>query len=145
MPGENVHLTCVFLAGTSAGPNLPFSLWDANWNPRILQSYERLILDDLQGNLTTAGVGTIDPVVQVSNLLVWPIQPTKPTFKTAAGETIFFKEGLSLPVGALPQVVDLNGGIQLICKMTGNGRIVEGTTQGVRPNWEQLLTAGGNF
>jgi hypothetical protein len=51
-------------------------------------------------------------------------------------------EGMSLSVGSTPLATASAAGAVAII---GSGRIINGTTQGVRPNYRELLTPGGNI
>jgi hypothetical protein len=140
MQGENVHLTFVSTAAAVAAA--PMVLYDANFNPRPLKSYERLIIDDLEGNtsagivdILTASTGTTAPAG--STLIA--------SFNTAVGLALDVKEGISLPLGVTPTILPEGTASTANIRVSGNGRIVEGTTQGVRPNWQAPLTPGGNY
>ena len=146
LQGENVHL--VMFSITLGSGFITATLFDANWKVRTLQPYERLIIDDLQG--ICSGIAT-DPAIiytltgnedlDVPYLIVPFVRDTN---VMGTLSVVFAKEGVSLPIGALPMYYQ-NGGGNSGTQVTGNGRIVEGTTQGPRPNWQPLLTPKGSF
>lgn len=126
--GENVHLT--FSSTAAAATASPMTILGANMTPRTLQSYERLVIDDLQGNVSAGSADVIaGSTGNVSTLIG--------SFNTTVGLDLTTKEGISLPVGVLPNILPVGTGSTALIKVTGNGRIVEGTTQGVRPNWRE--------
>lgn len=147
LQGENIHI--VFFSITLGAGNVTATLLDANWKVRILQEYERLVIDDLQG--ISVGDSPSDATIIVdtesdeepltSNLIASFINTSG---ATASLSVQFHKEGLSLPVGVLPVFIQ-NSGQNSVTQVTGNGRIVEGTTQGTQPNWEAHTTPRGNF
>lgn len=128
--GENVHLSFTSTAGATAPQ--PMTLLNANMEGRTLLSFERLIIDDLQGNLSTGQADIIAGSTSNVSTLIG-------SFNAAAGSEIDTKEGISLPVGVIPWVAPVGAGSTAVMRVTGNGRIVEGTTQGVRPSWQAPL------
>jgi hypothetical protein len=115
---------------------------DANFNPRPLKSYERLIIDDLEGNISS---GSADVVAAAAGATTSSSSTLIASFNTAVGLELDTKEGISLPVGITPSILPVGTGSTATIKVVGNGRIVEGTTQGPRPNWRELLTPHGNY
>lgn len=132
--GENVLLT--FNSTATSTVSSPMTLLDANMNPRTLQSFERLIIDVLEGTITTGTADIIAGSTSNASTLLG-------SMNTAVGLELTAKEGISLPVGVLPQVLPIGTGSTATIKVTGQGRIVEGTTQGVRPNWRESSNARG--
>jgi hypothetical protein len=128
--GENVHLS--FSSTAAATTASPMTLLDANMQGRTLKTYERLVIDDLQANISAGQVDVIGGSTSNVSTLIG-------SFNAAAGVEVNTKEGVSLPVGQIPWVVPLTSAAAAIIHITGNGRIVEGTTQGVRPNWQAPL------
>lgn len=127
--GENVHLAFSSTAG-GTGPQA-MTLLNANLEGRTLQSYERLIIDDLQGNISAGQVDVIAGSTSNVSTLLGSCNPSD-------GLIVDTKEGVSLPVGVLPWVAPLGSASTAIIHVTGNGRIVEGKTQGVRPNYREV-------
>ena len=125
------------------------NLWDANWNQRILQPYERLIIDDLEGTVVGLSapvdaaiiLGTGNPGGMFGSTIICPIDSL--TGSTMGAFSVqFFKEGISLPIGVLPAVYN-NVAAKNKYRITGNGRIVEGSTQGMFPNWQATANTSG--
>lgn len=140
MQGENVHLA--FVSTAAAAASAAMTILDANFNPRSLQVYERLIIDDLEGNVSS---GIIDVLIAPAGTIVPATSTLIASFNAAVGLALDVKEGISLPVGITPSILPEASGSTATIRVSGNGRIVEGTTQGPRPNWQQRLTPGGNF
>lgn len=147
--GENVHLT--FVSTATAVVAAPMTILDANFSPRPLKTFERLIIDDLEGTTTT---GIVDILATSST---GATAPTSTSLVASFGSTSSLdftaKEGISLPVGITPQILPETTASTATIRISGNGRIVEGTTQTVnapmmglvgRPNWREALTPGGN-
>lgn len=134
--GENVHLALSSTAGATTSVLL--GIFDANLAPRALASFERLIIDDLQGNIST---GTADILAAPAGTNAATSATLIASFNTAVGLDFTGKEGISLPVGVTPSVLPSSG--TAVLRISGNGRIVEGTTQGVRPNWRESTNSRG--
>lgn len=136
MMGENVR---VAYAGTpSSTSSAAVVLYDANGNVRTLQSYERLLIDDLVCDVASGSVDLLNAAATASattsaNLLT--------SFNAAVGEYHTDKEGLAVEIGVTPSLLSSSGTASV--KLSGTGRIVEGTTQGVRPNWRESTVAQG--
>ena len=111
---------------------------DANFNLRPLQPYERLIIDDLEGDISGGSADVLTSTVSNSSTLI-------ASFNAAVGLDLTAKEGISLPVGVTPFILPVGSGSTAVIKVVGDGRIVEGKTQGPRPNWREKTTAFGNY
>lgn len=134
--GENVHLTFNSTAAVASAALM--TILDGNFNPRPLQTYERLIVDDLEGDISGGSADVLTSSTSNSSTLI-------ASFNAAVGLDVTAKEGISLPVGVTPFVLPVGSGSTATIKVSGSARIVEGTTQGPRPNWQAKLTPGGNF
>lgn len=141
--GETVSLN--YFANIGSGT---VTVFDVNGISRPIQKWERLILDSVTwgayGDTSTSGVVLQDSLTN-ANLCV--LAPGVAVGALADTHTFFAEfpgEGVSLSVGATVVVVALSagsdGGV-----LVGTARIVNGTTQGVRPNYQCLLTPGGNL
>lgn len=125
--GEPVKLSLV-TADASAG--VPLVITDANGTLRPLQSWERLLIDSISANVAQK-TDVTDGGATGSTLLS--------SFSTTASEFHVDENSLSVTVGTTPTVTAIAGAVEII----GAGRIINGKTQGVRPNWRELLTPGG--
>lgn len=138
--GENVHLA---LSSTAAAVvSAALVILDANFVPRPLRTYERLIIDDLEASISA---GSADVLAAAAGTTSTASSTLIAGFNAAVGLDLTAKEGISLPVGITPSVLPVGSGSTAILKVAGSGRIVEGTTQGPRPSWRENLTPGGNF
>jgi len=140
MQGENVRFG--FVGSVTHTAALAVGMYDANFNPRILKPYERLIVDDIQGTVDNVPVAVFGSLTStgtpVSSTIIGVLD-----FR-AAGIQLDTKEGLSLPVGwTLWLESSVAGTSATLC--AGSGRIVEGRTEGPRPSWRELTTPYGNF
>jgi hypothetical protein len=131
--GENVHLT--FSSTAAAATPSPLTVLDANMKLRTLLSTERLVIDDLQGNLSSGSADIIAGSTGNASTLI-------ASFNTAVGLDLTAKEGVSLPVGVVPNLLPVGSGSTAVIKVAGNGRIVEGTTTGVRPTYREATVRG---
>lgn len=132
--GEYVKVSLVS-ADASAGVSMVVA--DANGVDRPIAANERLVLDSLLADVfATGSVSITDPGAGVSANAV-----TLAGFTPTAAEWHTDGEGLSLSVGSTPKVTASGAGAIVI---TGTGRVLNGKSQGVRPNWRELLTPGGN-
>jgi len=136
--GENVHLALVSTAAAVASAALV--ILDANFVARPLKSTERLVIDNLEGTISS---GTADFLAAVAGATSATSSTLIASFNTAVGLNLDCKEGISMPVGVTPSVFTSTNAA--VIHVSGDGRIVEGTTQGPRPTWRELLTPGGNF
>ena len=141
MQGKNVRLGLVSTV-TSNTSSVPIGIFDANNNPVTLLLTERLVIDFIDGQTST---GTADILAApagtstaTSSTLIATIAGTN-----YGGLAFDTKEGLPIPVGVVPSVLASSATAQL--KVRGAGRIMEGTTQGVRPDWQALQTPLGSF
>jgi hypothetical protein len=115
-----------------SGTALVFS--DANGATRTIQSYERVILDDAVLDTTTANMTVdIDDPNATNTLIV--------SLTDDSGLWVSQGEGASISIGTTPTVSVNEAGT---IKLNGSGRIINGTTQGVRPNWRESLTPAGD-
>lgn len=128
--GENVHLTFSSTA-TDVSPAV-MTLLNANMEGRTLKSYERLIIDDVQGVISAGSADIIAGSTSNISTLLCSVGST-------SGLEVDTKEGISLPVGVMPWVKPVGAGSTAVIRVTANARITEGTTQGVRPNWQAPL------
>lgn len=140
MQGENVFIS--YFNGSQGSSTSTMSLFDANWKPRVLQSFERLIVDDLWGGPSSSGQLYITDLP--SGQAIGSLASSTILAQAVGGFAnleITAKEGISMPVGVIPSVI-LSGSAQIVC-VQGTGRIVEGSTQGVRPNWQATTNSSG--
>ena len=154
--GEEVSLS--YSASAVPSTVASITIYDANQNARTLQPYERLILDmlafDTEASDTTnlayivAGGGSVaTPTVPASGAV--PAAPVIAAFTVQQGipdqGIVWPAEGESLPIGAVPYLVVPTTGTGLTGSVTvnGSGRIINGKSQGPRPNWQCALTPGG--
>lgn len=130
--GEEVKLS---LVSANATGGVPLVVSDANGRDRPVQTWERLIIDMLNGSVLTTNIVTItDPGATNESLLG--------VITLDVGLMIVPAEGLNLSVGSTPvATASASGAVAII----GSGRVINGTTQGVRPNYRELLTSGGNL
>ena len=142
--GEQVAFSLPINTALSGAPQ-PVTVYDANMKARPIQSWERLILDGLQSAVDSNGasptVGLFDGVTNVLLVSLSEV-PSGTDNMTQPYNAEFPGEGLSTSVGATPYVQANSGGAAIT--LTGTGRIVNGKSQGVRPNYRELLTPGGN-
>jgi hypothetical protein len=148
MQGENCHLVLVSTAAVSLSAAM--TILDANFLPRPLKAWERLVVDDMMGNVSG---GTADVLAAAAGTSTATSTNLICSFNTAVGLDLDTKEGIPLPVGITPSV--LMSSSTATIKLTGNGRIVEGSTSALpmspmmggsaRPYWKELSTPGGNF
>ncbi len=147
--GEAVKLG--FRSDTPAAVNA-ITVYDANDNVRVLQPYERLVVDMISFN-------TLDPD-DTSNLAyivdsvttppgTVPAQPVVAAFSAATDiglqGTVFPGEGYTLPIGATLWLVLVGDGwATSSTEVSGTGRIISGKSQGPQQGYKALLTAGGN-
>lgn len=149
--GENVHLT--FVSTAAAAIASPMVILDANMSPRPLKTFERLVIDDLEG---TTSAGTVSVIATSSTGATAPTSTTLlASFNTSIGLDMDTKEGISITIGVTPSVLPEGTASTAVIRVVGNGRIVEGTGSGApqapmiglgsRPNWREALTPNGNF
>jgi hypothetical protein len=148
--GENVFLS---YTGVLSSTGAVMTVLDANMQPRPLKSYERLILDFLNGN-GAATDGSVRRIIVFADANGdGAVQPNE-TITVIDGEAFGnatslidpgTTEGVSLPVGLAPSLTLVGAAFGGSTTVTGTGRVVEGKTQGVRPNWQCLQTPNGNF
>jgi hypothetical protein len=133
MSGDNVHLA---FASTAAGvaPQQMIVL-DANFVPRVLKPYERLVLDDLAAEVSAGFVDLCILSTLASSTLIAAFGPNSSPWTNDA-------EGMSLPLSTVPWVIPNSTSSTAFVHVTGSGRIMEGSTQGVRPNWREATVRG---
>ena len=152
--GENVALE--YSGPLTASTATLMVIYDANGKVRPLLPTERLIVDTL--NTDAAGAEGFPNAsilffadaaktgVPIAGEYIWRVN-------NDGGGDLSYEyelpgEGHSLPVGvgvSLYGFTTITGSGPNGLLATGSGRIVEGTTQGVRPNWQCLQTPNGNF
>lgn len=132
--GQTVNLGLVANPASTAAVNL--GIFDSNGAVRTLQPWERLLIDALEGTVTTGTVDIATTSTVASSTLI-------ASFNTAVGLDLDSGEGYSCPIGLTPFV--LAGTSTAVVKISGVGRIINGSTQGVRAGYRELLTPGGNF
>ena len=139
LQGKNVRLA---LASTfaSSTSSVPLGIFDAQNNPVTLLPTERLVIDFLTGNISS---GSADVLAAAGGASTTASSTLIASFNTAVGLEIDTKEGIAVPVGIVPSI--LASVSTAVVKVSGAGRIMEGTTQGVRPDWRELQTAKGNY
>jgi hypothetical protein len=130
--GEEVKLSLVS-ADASGGVALVVS--DSNGKNRPIQSWERLILDMINGSVLTTTIVTITDPGAVNDSLLGVVT-------LDVGLMIVPAEGMSLSIGSTPLATASAAGAVAII---GSGRVINGNSQGVRPNYRELLTPGGNI
>lgn len=123
--GETVNLG---LVANPASTIVPLGIFDANGGVRTLAAYERLLIDALEGTTTTGTVDIATSSTVASSTLI-------ASFNTAVGLDLDSGEGYSVPVGVTPSVIA--GTSTAVVKISGVGRIINGSTQGVRPAWRE--------
>ena len=136
MIGENVHLAYVGTPSSTSSAGI--SILDANGNARTLQSYERLVIDDLVCDIASGSVDLLNAAAGAAatsstNLLT--------SFNTTVGLWTTDKEGMACLAGTVPSLLSSNGTASV--KLSGSGRIVEAGTQGVRPSWKESTIVRG--
>jgi hypothetical protein len=127
--GETVNLRAI-MSSTSTSTNL--GIYDADDNARPLLSFERLIIDDMM--LTTDESTKVQLVTGGSTALASTL------ILSFDNESNFYHtdaEGVNVPTGITPVILPLGSTVN--AELVGTGRIINGTTQGVRPNWRESL------
>jgi hypothetical protein len=136
--GETIHGTLV--SGASGNVNL----YDASGNARTIQPWEQVILDSVSWAFEPTGSSSVSFLAD-SNAntvaLVALVGNASTATGTSGGFSEFPSEGISLSVGGVPYVS--NGGGGLLTTITA--RVINGKSQGVRPNYRELLTPNGNI
>jgi hypothetical protein len=128
----------------TANQTLLAPLVDSNQNARLVQSYERFILDSVTwstdndysaGLLIRAGTG--------AGAVLWQVGALDGATSPDSFQNLFAEfpgEGIVFPVGLGPFFEGINADQTVVI----TGRIVTGTSQGVRAGYKELLTPGGN-
>ncbi len=133
LTGETVRLALSTLDAHTAA--LPLAVLDANGNTRPLQPYERLIIDSLEADVSTAAgyVDILDMGAAGNNLLA--------SFSPTATEYHMDNEGVSLSIGTTPTVsANATGFVEVV----GSGRVTLGKSIGTQAGYQALLTPAGN-
>lgn len=150
--GEQVTLSYSATAIPSTAALI--AVFDSNGVARPLQVYERLILDKVQfdseatdtTNLAYLVAGVTAPSVPASGSV--PAAPIITSFTVQQGlpdqGDIFPGEGESLPVAANVYLVVPGTGLAGTVSVNGTGRIINGTTRGVRAGYKAHYTPGSN-
>lgn len=147
--GEVVQLN--YRSDSNASAVEPITLYDANGNVRVLQSYERLVIDTIQFN--TEANDTTDLAYVVASVATpattVPAQPVVAAFEAGpigAQGFVATGEGLAQPIAAtlwLVLVGDAWAGSSVA--LSGIARIVTGKSIGKLAGYQALLTPGGNM
>lgn len=139
-PGETVRLALDTADAFTSG-NVPVIVYDSNGNVRPIQTWERLVVDSINCDVdeTASRAALIDPgsaTATTGGQLLG-------SFAFAGVSTVVFDdEGMNVSVGTTPTVSgQAAGGIHLVA----NARVVNGKSQGIRPNYQALLTPLGNI
>lgn len=134
--GENVKQYIETTSGNTAG-GIAGTIRDANGQPRPLKSWERVVVDSVQIQCAT-GTGLasyFDPTVGTGTPIC-----TCPDGQRAAIE--FPNEGVDVTPGVTPVVTTASGILVIVIVSM---RIINASRQPTpRPNWQALLTPGGN-
>ena len=144
MQGKNVRISQAgqFVSTFSSSVNL--NLYDADNNLVTLLPTERLIIDVLEG---TCGAVNADIIASPPGTPASTVSSSTylgPLINNSSFLMFNAKEGVPMPLGLVPSVATTFDGSTAV-KVRGEGRIVEGTTEGVRPNWQEKQTPSGNF
>ena len=137
-PGQNQGETVRLTFQAQGNPtNTPIIIVDANGLTRILQPWERLVIDTLN-SVNIDGVGgytqLIDPNAAAGNTILNVMIGLNDSYTDTSGE------GMSVTVGTTPVLTGNDGSIIL----SGMGRIINGKSQGFQAGYKALLTPGGN-
>jgi hypothetical protein len=141
--GETVNLS--FNQSTTSGP---MTVLDSNGVVRPIQPWERLVIDSLEATtLVNAGNAGLLFLADSAATTV-PLIVLSATGAAAGGSgaslTVSLPgEGVALQTGSTPYVN--TGGYGIAVTVTGTARVTNGKSQGVRANYQCLLTAGGNI
>ena len=149
MQGKNVRIGLAGVFTNRFTSSIGLGLFDDQNNPVTLLPTERLIIDSLQGAVTVAPAdivlspaGTPTATGPASTYLATVGTPVSGA--GFGGLHFNTKEGVPLPRGVVPSLM-LPTPSATTVRIDGAGRILEGTTQGVRPDWRELQTAKGNY
>jgi hypothetical protein len=119
-------------------------LVDSNQNARLVQPYERFILDSVTWSADNEYPAALRITAGTAGgAVLWQIgaidgAATPNSFQNLFAE--FPGEGIVFPVGLGPFFVGTDADQTVVI----TGRIVTGTSQGVRAGYKELLTPGGN-
>lgn len=133
MMGEPVRIS--FVGTPSSTSSNAISIFMADGTARTLQSFERLVIDAVVADVSA---GSVDVLNAAAGAAAATAANLLGSFNPAMGLWSDGKEGLPCLVGVTPSLLGSNG--TNVVKLSGEARIVEGTTQGVRPAWRESLT-----
>ena len=128
--GEQVRIS--FIGSTANNASVAVTLYDALNNVRPLAANEHLIMDRLEGNVSTAVVNVLSAPAGTSSTyqstLIASLLSTMPVFRPT-------KEGIAVPRGITPSVLCSDASV---IYLTGGGRIVAESST-TRPTWQAAL------
>jgi hypothetical protein len=117
---------------------------DSNQNARLVQSYERFILDSVTWSADNDySAGLMIRAGTYSGAVLWQVGALDNALPQDSFQNLFAEfpgEGIVFPVGLGPFFVGTDADQTVVI----TGRIVTGTSQGVRAGYKELLTPGGN-
>lgn len=133
--GENVRIS--LKTSTASTSSVAVQLFDPNGNLRPLASYERLSIDSLVADVPSGITADLldspgGTSTDTQAVILFSFSATAPEFHTD-------KEGMDVSTGVTPSLLTSGAGT---VKLTGVGRIINATTQGVRPSWRESLVGG---
>lgn len=146
--GEAVTLGFIGSSGNAVANAVV--IYDANNKVRALLPTERLIVDMLQFDTeATDATNLVYVVAAAAAPSATPTANVLASFTAAAGipnqGTVFPGEGAAQPLGlGLFLVLIGNAWASASTNLNGSGRIVNGSSRGVRAGFKELLTPGGN-
>lgn len=137
--GETVNLQFSSADATTAAA---VGIFDADGNTRTLASNERLIVDQLQANISGSNVTKLDLFGDNDAGADVDSGERVAVFGASAGQSNRFEagcEGYALPVGVgLSAKANAAGQVDV----TGSARIIRGTTEGKRPSYRESQVPG---
>ena len=133
MSGDNVHVSYSATASTVAAAQMVIT--DANGQIRTIKSYERLVLNDLSGDVSAGHVEVCNSSTLSSSTLIGSFGQNGNPWMTDG-------EGYSMPIGLIPWVINNGTSSTAAINISGSGRLMEGQTAGVRPPWRESQTRG---
>jgi hypothetical protein len=133
MAGDPVHLGFSSTAGATTPQQ--FVVTDANGAVRTLKTTERLVITDMVGDISAGHAEVCNSSTLASSTLIASFGPNN-------GQWFTDGEGYPMPVGLLPWIIPNSTSSTAIINVSGTGRIMEGTTQGVRPSWREATARG---
>jgi hypothetical protein len=119
-------------------------LVDSNQNARLVQSYERFILDSVTWSADNDyPAGLTIRAGTYSGAVLWQVGAIDGATTPTSFQNLFAEfpgEGIVFPVGLGPFFVGTDADQTIVI----TGRIVTGTSQGVRAGYKEMLTPNGN-